>query len=817
MSDGSTRPGTEAPGTLAPPSSIRWFDAITIDDVEEVGGKNASLGEMYRELEASGVRVPNGFATTAEAFHRFLSRAGLETEIEQILAGWERTDVDDLTERARRIRSLILATDLGPELSAEIGEAYRRLSDEAGREAVEVAVRSSATAEDLPEASFAGQQETFLMIHGEAAVLEAVKRCFASLYTARAISYRHDFGIDESGIALSAGIQRMVRADRASSGVIFTLDTDSGHRGVVYLTAAWGLGENIVQGRVVPDAYHVHKQRLADGFAPLVGKQVGAKELRMYYDFEADRLRNEPTSEAERNRLCLSDEEILTLARWAVAIEDHYTAKRGIDTPMDIEWAKDGLTGELFIVQARPETVHSQRVDQPVRRIHHLDQRGEVLGQGLAVGDRIATGVSRVIDDPSSMSAFRPGEVLVAETTDPDWEPIMKRASALVTEGGGRTSHAAIVARELGIPAIVGASGARRAIGSNRTVTVSCAEGEVGTIYDGELPFTVEEIAVDELPSTRTELMVNLGDPGLAYRTAMLPAAGVGLARMEFIFASHVRVHPRALLEPEALAPEVRAEVEQLTGGYERPTDFLVDRVAQGVGTLAAAFWPRPVILRFSDFKTNEYAGLLGGEIFEPVEENPMIGWRGASRYVHPDYRAAFELELAAVRRVRSQFGLTNLKVMIPFCRTPAEGREVVDLLAENGLERGVDGLEVYVMAELPSNVLLADEFARVFDGFSIGSNDLTQLTLGVDRDSALVAGLFDESNPAVLQSCATVIDAARRNSAKVGICGQAPSDDPTFAAYLVTCGIDSISVSPDALLTTMAVVDRVESDGPGT
>ncbi len=818
MSDGSTTIGNEqrtdlygesGPGERG--SRIRWFDEITIDDIATVGGKNASLGEMYQRLRESGVRVPYGFATTADAFRQFLAVNDLDGRIAAELEPWDGVDVDDLAVRARRVRDLILAADLGAELTGEILTAYRRLSSDSGVDHVEVAVRSSATAEDLPEASFAGQQESFLMVTGAAAVIDSIRACFASLYNARAISYRRHLGIDETDIALSAGVQRMVRADQASSGVIFTLDPDSGHRGVVSVTATWGLGENIVQGRVVPDSFTVHKERLVAGFSPLVGKTVGAKEIRMFYDEHAGRIRNERTGDADRQRFCVSDDDVLQLARWAVAIEDYYSAARGVETPMDIEWAKDGRTDELFVVQARPETVHSQRDVTAIMEVHRLLESGPILGTGLAVGDRIASGPTRSDVDPSDMGSIREGDVLVAETTDPDWEPILKRASALITERGGRTSHAAIVARELGIPAIVGMTGARALLGSGRMVTVSCAEGATGRVYDGHVEHQIERIDVGRLPDTATDIMVNLGDPGLAYQTAMLPAAGVGLARMEFIFASHVGIHPLALLRPEMLSTRTRSDIARRTAGYDRPADFLVDRVALGAGTLAAAFWPRPVILRFSDFKTNEYAGLLGGEVFEPVEENPMLGWRGASRYRHPDYRAGFELELAAVRRVRSTFGMTNLKVMVPFCRTPDEGRQVIAVMAENGLVQGEDGLEIYVMTEIPANVLQAEEFAAVFDGFSIGSNDLTQLTLGVDRDSDIVSDLFDERNPAVRRSCAMAIEAARSAGRKIGICGQAPSDFPDFTAFLVEKGIDSISVTPDALVGTIGVVAEAE------
>ncbi len=792
-------------------TAIEWFHDISIDDVAHVGGKNASLGEMYRELEQKGVRVPNGFATTAQAFRDFLHRNELDDEITRIIDGWDRDDVDDLAARTRQIRSLILGGRFDPAFESEVIDAYRKLSAEAGMDHVDVAVRSSATAEDLPEASFAGQQETYLMVHGNADLLDAIRRCYASLYTARAVSYREDMNIGQADVALSACIQRMVRSDLSSSGVMFTLDTDSGFRDVVYVTGAWGLGENVVQGRVIPDAFFVHKPRLAAGFAPLVGKQLGAKELRMVYDAHANRVANERTPQADRERLCLDDEEVLQLARWAVIIEDHYTAKRGTPTPMDIEWAKDGLTGELFIVQARPETVYSQE-SATTMTIFNLTGSGTSLVEGLAVGERIATGPVRRIEDPSGMNQLREGEVLVTEITDPDWEPILKRAAALVTERGGRTSHAAIVARELGIPAIVGAGDIGDRVHDGRVVTVSCSEGETGHVYDGEVEFEITELDLSTLPDTRTAIMLNVGDPSQAYKNARLPSQGIGLARMEFIFASHVGVHPLALTRYDTLDPGTRRAVDEVIVGYDDPTEYLVDKVAQGIGTLAAGFWPRPVILRFSDFKTNEYAGLTGGAAFEPEEPNPMIGWRGASRYYHDDYREGFELELRAVRRVREEFGLTNLKVMVPFCRTPAEGRAVLEVMRQGGLVQGENDLEVYVMAEIPANVLEADEFAGVFDGFSIGSNDLTQLTLGVDRDSESVAHLFDEQELAVKRACAMVIESAKAAGRKIGICGQGPSDYPEFAAFLVEQGIDSISVTPDALARTIERVAEAEA-----
>ena len=594
--------------------------------------------------------------------------------------------------------------------------------------------------------------------------------------------------------------------------MIFTLDTDSGFDGVVYVTAAWGLGENIVQGRVIPDAFFVHKDRLRNGFRPLVGRKLGEKELTMRYDSASNRIRNDTTTAAERSRFCVSDDEVLDLARWALIVEDYYSDLRGQPTPMDLEWAKDGRTGELFIVQARPETVHSQKVGGSTSSIHRLTERSDVLLRGLAVGDRIASGRLRRIDDPKEMSKLLPGEILLTEITDPDWEPILKRAAAVVTERGGRTSHAAIVARELGIPAIVGAGADARKLTDGAMVTVCCAEGDVGVVYDGALAWDVEEFDLATLPETTTDIMVNLGDPSFAYQHALLPTAGIGLARMEFIFASHVRVHPLALTRYDRLDAATQREVDAITAGYDDPTEYLVDKVALGVGTLAAAFWPRPVILRFSDFKTNEYASLVGGRDFEPAEPNPMLGWRGASRYYHPDYRDGFELEIRAVRRVREEFGLTNLKVMIPFCRTPAEGRQVVEVLRDGGLVQGVDGLEIYVMAEIPSNVLEAEAFAEIFDGFSIGSNDLTQLVLGVDRDSESVAVLFDEQEAAVERACSMVIAAAHESGRKIGICGQGPSDHPEFAAFLVEQGIDSISVTPDALARTIARVAEAET-----
>ena len=788
---------------------VRFFHEVGLEDVPLVGGKNASLGEMIRELSPLGVRVPEGFATTSEAYWHFLEHNGLKEAIARELGELDPEDPKALQRVSRRLRNLILKGEYPQDLREEILEAYRRLSEEAGEEEIPVAVRSSATAEDLPTASFAGQQESFLYVQGEADLLLHVKRAMASLFTARAISYRAHMGFDHLKVALSVGVQRMVRADDAASGVIFTLDPDTGHRGFVYLTAIYGLGENIVQGRVIPDGYYVHKETFREGFRAVVYRRLGAKELTLAFDPREGRLKNRPTPLYLRNRFALRDEEVLLLADWAMKIEDHYSKKRGSPTPMDIEWAKDGPTGELFVLQARPETVHSQKT--PVLRVFRLLKRGEVLAEGLAVGEAIAMGRARVLKDPKEMDRFQEGEVLVTETTNPDWEPIMKKAAAIVTERGGRTSHAAIVARELGVPAVVGAVGATRSVPEGEEVTVSCAEGERGVVYRGRLPFEVEEIRPETLPRTRTRILVNVGTPEEALRTSLLPTDGVGLLRMEFVFASHVRVHPLALTRFETLPKEVRRQVEEVTEAYPDKRAYFVETLSQGIGLIAAAFYPRPVLLRFSDFKTNEYARRLGGHLFEPKEENPMLGWRGASRYYHPDYKEGFLLEVAAVRRVREEMGLKNLMVMVPFCRTPEEGEKVLEVMAEGGLRRGEGGLEVHVMAEIPSNVLEAEAFAELFDGFSIGSNDLTQLALGLDRDSERVAHLFDERRETVKRLAAMLIEKAHAKGKKVGICGQAPSDYPEFAAFLVERGIDSLSLNPDALLRTVREVAEVE------
>ena len=788
---------------------VRFFHEVGLEDVPLVGGKNASLGEMIRELSPLGVRVPEGFATTSEAYWHFLEHNGLKEAIARELGELDPEDPKALQRVSRRLRNLILKGEYPQDLREEILEAYRRLSEEAGEEEIPVAVRSSATAEDLPTASFAGQQESFLYVQGEEDLLLHVKRAMASLFTARAISYRAHMGFDHLKVALSVGVQRMVRADEAASGVIFTLDPDTGHRGFVYLTAIYGLGENIVQGRVTPDGYYVHKETFREGFRAVVYRRLGAKELTLAFDPREGRLKNRPTPLHLRNRFALRDEEVLLLADWALKIEDHYSRKRGSPTPMDIEWAKDGPTGELFVLQARPETVHSQKT--PVLRVFRLLKRGEVLAEGLAVGEAIAAGRARILKAPKEMDRFQEGEVLVTETTNPDWEPIMKKAAAIVTERGGRTSHAAIVARELGVPAVVGAVGATRSVPEGEEVTVSCAEGERGVVYRGRLPFEVEEIRPETLPRTRTRILVNVGTPEEALRTSLLPTDGVGLLRMEFVFASHVRVHPLALTRFETLPKEVRRQVEEVTEAYPDKRAYFVERLSEGIGLIAAAFYPRPVLLRFSDFKTNEYARLLGGHLFEPKEENPMLGWRWARRRYHPDCKEGFLLEVAAVKRVREEMGLKNLMVMVPFCRTPEEGEKVLEVMAEGGLRRGEGGLEVHVMAEIPSNVLEAEAFAEIFDGFSIGSNDLTQLALGLDRDSERVAHLFDERRETVKRLAAMLIEKAHAKGKKVGICGQAPSDYPEFAAFLVERGIDSLSLNPDALLRTVREVAEVE------
>ena len=793
------------------PQWVRWFKDLTIADVPQVGGKNASLGEMIRELTAKGVQVPDGYAVTASAYHNFIRFNEFDGLIEQILQGLDTNNVNDLLRRTGQIRRLILSGDFPEDMLEEILAFYRDLSAKYGVTEADVAVRSSATAEDLPNASFAGQQETYLNVHGEAMLLESVKKCFASLFTPRATSYRVDMGFSHFDVGLSVGVQKMVRSDLASSGVIFTLDTESGFRDVVFITSAYGLGENVVQGRVMPDEFYVFKPTLRQGYKPLILKRLGTKEFRMEYDESGSKLvKNVNVSIDDQAKFSVSEADVLKLAEWAMLIEDHYTTKRKIDMPMDIEWAKDGQTGELFIVQARPETVHSQRQMTSIET-YRLLETGKTLATGLSIGDKIATGVVRVIPNASHIRDFQPGEVLVTDITDPDWEPIMKNAAAIITNRGGRTSHAAIVSRELGIAAIVGTGNATQVLKTGDKVTVCCAEGEIGKIYEGELKFEVDKLDVSQLARPHTKIMMNIGSPELAFKLSAIPNDGVGLARMEFIFANWVQVHPLALTRYATLSTETKKQVDAITYGYEDKIEFFVDKLAQGIATIAAAFYPKPVILRLSDFKTNEYAHLVGGQSFEPEEANPMIGWRGASRYYHPDYKEGFVLEVEAIKRVREVFGLTNLIVMVPFCRTPEEGRKVIRVMTEEGLTPGVNDLQVYVMAEIPSNIILADKFSEIFDGFSIGSNDLTQLTLGVDRDSTQIAPLFDERNDAIYRSLLELLQTAKQYGRKVGICGQAPSDYPEFAQFLVQNGIDSLSLNPDAVLRTTKMILELE------
>jgi pyruvate, water dikinase len=790
---------------------IRWFAETTLADIPLVGGKNASLGEMYRELAAQGVQVPNGFAITADAYRDFLSETGVDRQIERILANRKPDDVTSLQACGRAIRHAIIAAELPEGLQAAISQAYEELCGDPEL-LLDVAVRSSATAEDLPDASFAGQQETYLNVQGHAQLLEVCKRCFASLFTDRAISYRTDKGFDHLEIALSIGVQRMVRSDLASSGVMFSIDTETGFKDAVLINAAYGLGENIVQGSVNPDEFLVFKPTLKSGFRPILQRRLGSKEFKLVYDVGGGRMtRNVPVPDEARGRFALTDDEILQLARWACIIEDHYSQKRGTFTPMDMEWAKDGLTGELWIVQARPETVQSRKNLQQ-QETFELCERGKVLVRGRSVGERIGAGPVRVITDVSHLSEFLEGEVLVADKTDPDWEPAMKKASAIVTNRGGRTCHAAIVSRELGLAAVVGSENATEVLRPGQTVTVSCAEGEEGRVYDGRLKFDVQRLDLGSLQRPKTHVMLNIGNPDEALRLSFLPSDGVGLAREEFIISTTIKIHPRALLDYDSLIDQhVKSQIDVLTAGYADKPGYFVDKLAQGVATIAAAFSPRDVIVRMSDFKTNEYANLIGGQPYEPTEENPMIGFRGASRYYDDRYRDAFGLECLAMKRVRDEMGLTNLKLMIPFCRTVEEGRKVLAEMARHGLVRGQNGLEVYVMCEIPANVILAEEFAEIFDGFSIGSNDLTQLVLGVDRDSEIVAHVFDERNGAVKAMIAQAIQRVKAKGRKIGICGQAPSDYPEFAQFLVEQGIDSISLNPDSLLRTLPKLVEAE------
>jgi pyruvate,water dikinase len=786
---------------------IKRFAELGIKDVPLVGGKNASLGEMYRELKGEGIEVPNGFATTAEAYRLYIEHNNLHERIARALGELDTTDVRALAVTGARIRQWVLHGTMPQQMVDEIREAYKELEAEYG-DNTDVAVRSSATAEDLPTASFAGQQETYLNIRGTNNLLATCKQVFASLFTDRAISYRVDKGFTHMDVALSIGVQQMVRSDIGASGVMFSIDTETGFRDVVFITSAYGLGENVVQGAVNPDEFYVFKPTLATGKRPILKRQLGEKAVKMIYTSDpmaGMSTHNVRVSREERRKFSITDDEVLQLARYAASIENHY------GRPMDIEWAKDGESGKLYIVQARPETVEAGK-DATIHEVFHLRSRGKVLSTGKSVGQKIAAGKARVILEASHMFELQPGEVLITDMTDPDWEPVMKVASAIVTNRGGRTCHAAIIARELGIPAVVGTGDTTHAINTGQMVTVSCAEGDTGLVYEGEQEFEVEKIDLSHLEKPKTKIMLNLGNPELAFEISRLPAEGVGLARLEFIINNAIRVHPRALLEYDKLDAQTRLKVDEIAAGYPGLRDYYVERLAEGVGTIAAAFYPRPVIVRMSDFKSNEYAQLIGGEQFEPKEENPMIGFRGAYRYPSADFAESFSMECEAMRQVREEMGLDNVALMIPFVRSVEEGRKVLELMEKNGLKRGENGLQIYVMCEIPANALLADQFLEHFDGFSIGSNDLTQLTLGVDRDSGLVTGV-DERNPAVLKLMEMAIEACQRHGKYVGICGQAPSDFPEITKWLVERGIGSISLNPDSILRMTEVVLEMERE----
>ena len=796
---------------------VKWFEELGIGDVPLVGGKNASLGEMIQNLEAKGVSVPNGFAITAEGYRFLIEASGAMDKIKETLSDLDTHDIQNLRERGEKVRRIIMETEFPLELEEEILEHYHLMAKKFGyQEMPDVAVRSSATAEDLPDASFAGQQETYLNIRGEKMLIDACHRCFASLFTDRAISYREDKGFGHFDVYLSIGVQKMIRSDTASSGVMFSIDTESGFKDAVFITGAYGLGENVVQGAVNPDEFYVFKPTLKT-HRPIISKKLGAKKIKMVYAEGDNPVKNIDVADEDRFKYVVSDDEILLLAKWAVIIEDHY------DKPMDIEWAKDGDgvnvgTGKLFIVQARPETVHSRK-DLNVIRTYVLKEQGTVLVEGLSVGDKIGQGEANIIHSAEDIVNFKPGQVLVTDMTDPDWEPIMKIASAIVTNRGGRTCHAAIVSRELGIPAVIGTETGTEKIRQGAPITVSCVD-ETGKVYDGLLEFEVQETDLETIPSTKTKIMMNLAIPEQAFTQGQLPNDGVGLAREEFVINSYIGIHPLALLNfnelkkraasDERIAKAVH-QIEERSRGYEDKAEFFIEKLSSGVARIAAAFYPNDVIVRLSDFKTNEYANLVGGFLYEPVEHNPMIGWRGASRYYDEEYKPAFGLECEALKRVREEMGLSNVKAMVPFCRTPEEGKKVIDIMEEYGLKQGENGLEVYVMAEIPSNVIAAQEFCEIFDGFSIGSNDLTQLTLGLDRDSELVSHLYDERNIAVKRMVAMVIKTAKENGKKIGICGQAPSDFPDFAEFLVECGIDSISLNPDTVVKTKLLIAEKE------
>jgi pyruvate,water dikinase len=788
---------------------ILWFDEISMEELPRVGGKNASLGEMYRELSSEGIKIPNGFAVTSEAYWHFIKSAGILEGLKKAMEGLDKSNVKELEERGHRARELILNAKIPDDLWQKITASYDRLCEQYGPN-TDVAVRSSATAEDLPTASFAGQMESYLNVRGHDGLKKACLECYASLFTNRAISYRIDNHFDHFKVALSIGIMKMVRSDKACSGVMFTLDTETGFRDVVFITGSYGLGENIVKGAVNPDEFYVFKPTLKEGYRPVIKKDLGDKKIRMIYTEKGkDPTENVEVPEYERRKFCLSDDEVLTLAKYAMAIEDHYSQKAAKEMPMDIEWAKDGVMDELFIVQARPETVESQK-PKDMLETYHLEKKGPVLSTGMSVGEKIGAGKARVIKDVSQLSSLQPGEVLVSPTTTPDWEPAMKIASAIVTNTGGRTSHAAIVSREFGIPAVVGTDDATEKVPTGEDVTVCCSEGDKGYVYKGKLPFHVEKTSLKGLKRPRTLIRINLGNPDEAFAVSAIPNDGCGLARLEFVIGNYIKIHPMALVHPEMVKDEaVRKKIDDLTYGYDNKKDYFVDKLSQGIGTIAAAFYPRPVIVRFSDFKSNEYASLIGGEYFEVQENNPMLGFRGAARYYNDRYREGFALECAALKRAREVMGLTNIIAKIPFCRRIEEMKKVQKEMAKNGLKRGENGLEVFMMCEIPSNVIMADEFCKYVDGLSIGSNDLTQLVLGVDRDSEILAPEFDERDPAVMDAVARAIRGARRNGKHSAIDGEAPSDYPEYAEFVVKEGISSISLIPDSVMrVTMRVLD---------
>ncbi|MEK7531888.1 MAG: phosphoenolpyruvate synthase [Patescibacteria group bacterium] len=794
---------------------VLWFDEVGIEDIPLVGGKNASLGEMHSKLSSLGVKVPNGFAITAYAYRYFLEQGQIRPKLERALNALDTKDIKALQKAGKAARKAILDGTIPPELRAEIIQNYKKLSEEYKKENVDVAVRSSATAEDLPDASFAGQQETYLNISGEEALMEAVKKCLASLFTDRAISYRTDKSFSHFDTALSVTIQKMVRSDLASSGIMFTLDTETGFNDVVVINSSYGLGELIVQGAVTPDEFLVFKPSLREGLNAVIGKNIGTKEFKAVYALEG--ISKKETTLLEREAFSLTNDEVIHLSKWGVVIEEYFSKKKNHYQPMDMEWAKDGETNELFIVQARPETIHSSAPKDSWKE-YRLKGEGVLLTEGAAVGMKIASGKARIIQEAKNIDQFKAGEVLVTEITDPDWEPIMKIASAIVTDKGGRTSHAAIVSRELGIPAVVGTGNATSKIKNGEEVTIDCSSGKAGRILKGKIPFDMVEHKLGTLPQTKTKVMINVGSPEEAFKNHFFPVKGVGLGRLEFIINSHIRIHPNALIDfgklrakKDAQSKKVVEEISKLTKGYEDKIDYYIDELSEGIAKIAAAFYPEPVIIRFSDFKTNEYRTLIGGSLYEPEEQNPMIGWRGASRYYHPKFESAFGLECVALKRVREEMGLRNVIPMIPFCRTPEEGRKVLGIMQKYGLTRGVSGLRVYMMCEIPSNILLIDEFLELFDGYSIGSNDLTQLVLGLDRDSEMLASIGNERDESVKKMIGAAIALCKAKGKYIGICGQAPSDFPDFVKFLVESGIESISVNPDAILKTLEVVAEAE------